>query len=130
MAAPSKVWKVVEMARRGGTDASERPRVVVSVGMSVDARVTLRRDSLLMDKSVRGLWASVPPDSSGPLHAAREWQLAELYKPQAVLEGSGSLVEDSAGPLPGLPTDFDEPADALYADFLPDDVVHRPGHEK
>lgn len=37
---------------------------------------------------------------------------------------------DSAGPLSGLPTEFDEPADVLYTDFLPEEIVQRPGHEK
>lgn len=105
----------------------DRPRVVVAVGTSVDGRVTLRRDSLLMDEAVRRLWAA--PPSAPALDAMRQSQLADLYQPRVVLEGSGSLVTDSVGPLTGLPTDFDEPAEVLYTDFLPEEVLQRPDHE-
>lgn len=110
--------------------AGGRPWVVVSVGMSVDGRVTLRRDSLLLNEKVRELCYSVTPPSSVALHAARESRIAELYQPQAVLEGSGSFVVDSTGPLCELPAEIDEPVDVLYADFLPEEIVERPGHEK
>jgi 2,5-diamino-6-(ribosylamino)-4(3H)-pyrimidinone 5'-phosphate reductase len=116
------------MGQVSGPDVLGRPRVVVAVGMSIDGRVTLRRDSRLMDPEVRPLWDSMSPPSAGVLNAARESQLRELYHPQAYLEGSGSLAADSAGPLTGLPTDFDEPMDVLYSDFLPKEIVERPGH--
>lgn len=109
--------------------STSRPRVVVSVGTSVDGRVTLRRDSLLMDEEVKRLWESVTPASSGPLHAARKRRLADLYQPKVVMEGSGSLVTDDVGPLTGLPTAFDDPVDVLYTDFLPQEVLDRPDHE-
>jgi riboflavin biosynthesis pyrimidine reductase len=105
-----------------------RPFVVVSVGASVDGRVTLRRSSLLMHPDAGKVWAEMSPPSSVPLHAAREAQIEELYKPQAVLEGSGSLVTDDQGPL-DLPADFDSPVSELYDDFLPESIVESPEHE-
>jgi riboflavin biosynthesis pyrimidine reductase len=107
-----------------------RPRVVVSVGASVDGRISLRRDRLLMDENASRIWQSLMPPSAQALGDARSSQLAGLYHPEAVLEGSGSLVADSAGPLAGLSTDLDCPEDQLYSDFLPEEVAERPGHEK
>jgi 2,5-diamino-6-(ribosylamino)-4(3H)-pyrimidinone 5'-phosphate reductase len=113
-----------------GTAASVagRPRVVVSVGASVDGRVTLRRDSRLMDKEVRQIWESIWP-SAPPDVPADTRSAGEVSQPQAVLEGSGSLVADAAGPLTGLPADFDVPTDVLHTDFLPEEVVKKPAQK-
>ncbi|NBE96747.1 deaminase [Nonomuraea sp. KC401] len=110
-------------------DETPRPRVVVSVSTSVDGRVTLRRDRLLMDDSADRIWRSMQPEGAQAAEDARSSLLAGLHGPQAVLEGSGSLVTDSAGPLTGLPEEFAEPVDALHTDFLPEEVAERPGHE-
>ncbi len=101
----------------------ERPTVVVSVQASVDGRVTLRRDCLLMGEDAARIWESLRPPGAAAVDAARDAQ----QQAEAVLEGSGSLVASTVGPLDGLP-----PADAddLYDDFLPDAVRERPGHEK
>jgi len=114
-----------------GSDAGDtgRPRVVVSVTMSVDGRIALRRGQLWTDEDASLIFPPRPP-SSQALEDARTSLLDKLYQPQAFLEGSGSFVRDSAGPLTGLPTDIDEPPDVLYTDFLPKEVVERPGHEK
>jgi riboflavin biosynthesis pyrimidine reductase len=108
----------------------DRPRVVVSVSTSVDGRVALRRDSLLMDEGASAVWQAMCPPSAKSLEDARTAQMESLYHPQAILEGSGSLVHDSAGPLTGLPAELEEPAEVLYTDFLPKEVVERPEHEK
>jgi riboflavin biosynthesis pyrimidine reductase len=108
----------------------DRPRVVVSVTMSVDGRVTLSRSRLLMDANASQVWQSLAPASAQALDKARSALIDGLYQPEAILEGSGSLVADSAGPLTDLPTDFDYPPDLLYSDFLPKEVLERPGHEK
>jgi 2,5-diamino-6-(ribosylamino)-4(3H)-pyrimidinone 5'-phosphate reductase len=121
-------WTRVEEV--SGAGAPDRPRVVVSVRTSVDGRVTLRRDQLLMDEDASRVWRSLLTPRAQALDDARSSQLASLYQPQAVLEGSGSLVTDSTGPLTGLLTEFGEPADVLYTDFLPVEVVERPDHEK
>lgn len=107
----------------------DRPRVVVSVCTSVDGRVTLRRDRLLLHEDAARAWRSLEPPGMRTAEAARDAQLEHLYGPQAVLEGSGSLVPEAAGPLTGLP-EPDGDVDALYTDHLPDDVVQRPGREK
>ena len=101
------------MEQVSGSGAMRRPRVVV-VGTSVDGRVTLRRDRLLMDEDASRIWRSLSPPSAQALDDARSSQLSSLYQPQAVLEGSGSLVADSVGPLTGLSTDFDYPEGLLY----------------
>jgi riboflavin biosynthesis pyrimidine reductase len=98
--------------------------------MSVDGRITLSRSRLLMDESASQVWQSLAPASAQALGDARSAQLDSLYRPEAILEGSGSLVADSAGPLTGLSTEFDYPPELLYSDFLPEEVVERPGHEK
>ncbi|WP_129668046.1 RibD family protein [Phytoactinopolyspora endophytica] len=113
-----------------GSGTIDRPRVVVSVDASVDGRVTLRRDRLLMDEDASLEWGSLHPPSAQVLGDMRSSQIANLYRPQAVLEGSGSLVTESAGPLTGLSAEFHGPADVLYTDFLPPEVVEGPDHEK
>jgi hypothetical protein len=79
-----------------------------------------------MDEDAARVWESLWPPSAQAREDARSAQLATLYQPQAVLEGSGSFVRDSAGPLTGLSTEFDDPADVLYTDFLPEEVSQRP----
>jgi 2,5-diamino-6-(ribosylamino)-4(3H)-pyrimidinone 5'-phosphate reductase len=107
---------------------TSRPRVVLSVGMSVDARVTLRRDTLLLDEHARQLMAVGVPPSAEHLEAARQALISSLYKPRVVLEGSGTFVTDDAGPLTDLPSG-DEPDDVLYGDYLPADVMERSDHD-
>lgn len=111
-------------------ERDERPRVVVSVSASVDGRVTLRRDCLLMAEDASQVWQSLLPPSARTLEEARSAQLSSLYHPQAVLEGSGSLVTEAGAPPAELPTDVGKPAEVLYTDFLPEDVLERPGHEQ
>ncbi len=106
----------------------EHPRVVVAVGTSVDSRVTLSSDRLLLDEATRRVWDSLQPQTMRAVADARGAQIERAYQPQAVLEGSGTFVTSAAGPLIGLPTDA--ATASLYADFLPDEVVHDPGREK
>ena len=103
---------------------SERPRVVVSVQASVDGRITLRRDCLLMSADAARVWASIRPPGAAAVDADR----AAEQQAEAVLEGSGSLVVSTAGPLDDLPAPSAGPE--LYDDFLPAAVRERPGHEK
>jgi 2,5-diamino-6-(ribosylamino)-4(3H)-pyrimidinone 5'-phosphate reductase len=112
------------MEQQSGSGVVGRPRVVVSVGASVDGRVTLRRASRLMEEDAGRIWKSIPPP--GPPGATDMRSSEDIDQPQAVLEGSASLVADSAGPLTGLPTEFDVPTDDLHADFLPADVAEKP----
>ncbi|WP_305786583.1 dihydrofolate reductase family protein [Symbioplanes lichenis] len=103
----------------------ERPRVVVSVTASVDGRLALRRESLLLHAAAAREWEALMPASADRVQAARTAYLERVWGPQAVLEGSGSFVPDHAGPVDGLPPDDGQPGD-----FLADAVVHRPGRRK
>lgn len=106
----------------------DRPRVVVAITMSVDGRIALRPGQLWNDPEPTRVHA-VPPPSAKALHDACTEYIDKLYHPQAFLEGSNSLVRPSAGPVAGLPGEFDESAEDLYTDFLPADVVERPDHK-
>ena len=46
----------------------ERPRVVMSVGASVDGKVTLTRQQILMQQPSGRLWADMVPPDADPLH--------------------------------------------------------------
>jgi len=95
----------------------DRPRVVVYGVVSVDGRLTLAPDVLLLYGDER--WEAIAGSSD-----VYE-RLKVTHKPQAFLEGSNSLVrsDEEPGPLPPIAGD---PA-PLYEDFLPEAVVHRPG---
>jgi 2,5-diamino-6-(ribosylamino)-4(3H)-pyrimidinone 5'-phosphate reductase len=93
----------------------EKPRVVVSVATSVDGRVSLRRDRPLMTTDDGKVWETLRPPSSAAVEQARTALLDRLYSPTATLEGSGSMVPPSAGPLTGLPP---AGSDDVYDDFL------------
>ena len=97
-----------------------RPRVVVHAVASVDGRITLAPDVLLLYGDER--WQAVAGSSDEVYE-----RLKFTYKPQVFLEGSGSFVLSNVEPEP-LPPVAGDPQ-SLYQDFLPDDVVHRPGHQ-
>jgi 2,5-diamino-6-(ribosylamino)-4(3H)-pyrimidinone 5'-phosphate reductase len=94
-----------------------RPRVVTHAVASVDGRLTLAPDVLLLTGDER--WF----DFAGESEEVSQL-LKSLHQPQVILEGSGSLVLDGA-PFVPLPAVDGDPA-ALYQDFLPTGVVHRP----
>jgi len=97
----------------------DRPRVVVCTSASVDGRVTLAPDVLLLYGDER--WQAVAGSSD-----MFDW-LKFTHKPQATLEGSGSFVLAGTEPEP-LPAVEGDPS-LLYEDFLPDAVVQRPRHQ-
>ncbi len=96
-----------------------RPRVIVAATASVDGRLTLAPDVLLLYGAVDERWQAVA-GSSDEVYKRLEF----TYKPQVFLEGSGSFVTESAEPEP-LPPVAGDPR-ALYQDFLPDDIIHHP----
>ncbi|MEV5961601.1 hypothetical protein AB0L70_07535 [Kribbella sp. NPDC051952] len=77
----------------------ERARVVVSVTASVDGRVTLGRDRLLLSEEAGRVWRSLKPAGADAVESARTALLDELYSPTAILEGSGTFVTEDARPL-------------------------------
>jgi hypothetical protein len=104
---------------RRETGAMNRPKVVIYGGVSVDGRLTIAPGVLLMFGDKR--WDSI----AGSDEEIDNW-LREKHKPQAYLEGSGSLVMYAEKPKP-LPSFKGDPK-MLYQDFLPDSVVKRPNH--
>jgi 2,5-diamino-6-(ribosylamino)-4(3H)-pyrimidinone 5'-phosphate reductase len=98
----------------------EKPRVVVSVATSVDGRVSLRRDRPLMTTDDGKTWETLRPPSAQAVEEARTALLDRLYSPTVTLEGSGSMVPPSAGPLTGLPP---AGADEVHEDFLAVDAA-------
>lgn len=103
------------------------PRVVVSMTASVDGRIALRRDDLLITESAAREWAALQPPGFAAADAARVADIEARHGPGAELAGSGSLVVDAAGPLGGLPA-CDDPA--VHDDFINPAVASRAGHEK
>jgi riboflavin biosynthesis pyrimidine reductase len=96
-----------------------RPKVVIYGGASVDGRLTIAPGVLLMFGDEK--WDSF----AGSDKEISNW-LREKHKPQAYLEGSGSLVTPTEKPKP-LPKTRDKP-EILYQDFLPEPIVKRPNH--
>jgi len=100
-------------------NSMNRPKVVVYGGVSLDGRLTTAPGVLLMFGDKR--WTAI----AGSDEEISKW-LRDKHKPQAYLEGSGSLVTEDEKPKP-LPRFKGDPK-TLYRDFLPDSVVKRAGH--
>ncbi|MGZ0153546.1 dihydrofolate reductase family protein [Kribbella sp. WER1] len=98
---------------------TQRPRVVVSVGASVDGKVALARDALLMRRPSSELWSALRPP------AAEKVDILEMVRTRfgcsAILEGSGSLIpeDETPGELPAYDGDVAE----LYEHFLPPEIT-------
>jgi riboflavin biosynthesis pyrimidine reductase len=92
----------------------KRPRIITHSHASLDGRLTLAADVLLLNGDER--WQAVAGAGDDAYRL-----IQETFKPQAMLEGSGSLVLDGQLPEPLPPFDCD--AASLYTDFLPDAVV-------
>ncbi len=95
----------------------KRPEVIVYAESSVDGRITVAPDVLLLFGDDR--W----PSAGDPSEALAE--LRRLHSPQAILEGSGSFVPPGgeSDPLPPAGDD----AVVLCADTLFEDIPSRPG---
>jgi 2,5-diamino-6-(ribosylamino)-4(3H)-pyrimidinone 5'-phosphate reductase len=98
-----------------------RPKVVVFSSASVDGRIAVSPDVLLLWGDER--WKKLDEEKQS---RAFEW-LKFTHEPQATLEGSGSFVreEDVPSPLQS----FEGAPESLYQDFLPETIVQRPGHQ-
>lgn len=101
-----------------------RPRVVVSVGASVDGKVALTRNAILMHQPSSELWGSMTPSAADSIAIDVLELVSRQYGCNAVLEGSGSFVSESeiADELPV----YDGDAAALYTHFLPEDITSQP----
>ena len=96
-----------------------KPKLVIYGDVSVDGRLTVGPDVLLLYGDER--WSALAPPSD-----ALDW-LKATHKPQAMLEGSGSFLTDGTLPEPLPPVVGD--TSALYQDYLPEAVLRRPGRE-
>jgi len=103
-----------------------RPRIVVLSAASLDGRMALGPD--------RTQWDELDdPRNADPYGGGGAWEdalsrIEEIHHPQAQIQGSGSFVtsEQELRPLPP----FEGDAEALYLDFLPDEVVGDPNLRK
>jgi 2,5-diamino-6-(ribosylamino)-4(3H)-pyrimidinone 5'-phosphate reductase len=98
----------------------DRPKVVVLNSASVDGRLAVSPDILLLHGDER--WKAIEGEGDFDLF---EW-LKFVHKPQATLEGSGSFARESEKSEPLPP--FEGDPQTLYQDFLPDAIVHHPDH--
>jgi 2,5-diamino-6-(ribosylamino)-4(3H)-pyrimidinone 5'-phosphate reductase len=96
----------------------DRPRVVVLNGASVDGRLAVSPEKLLLYGDER--WQALGGESDFDVF---KW-LKDHHKPGATLEGSGSFVREGQAPDPLPP--FEGDREALYQDFLPSDKVSSP----
>jgi len=96
--------------------ASPRPRVVVSSTASLDGRITLSKSELLLTPQVGQRWRSHWPSDVPELIAQRAADIEERHHPTVFLEGSGTFVADTAGPVTGIAGQHD-PSD-LRRDWL------------
>lgn len=87
---------------------------------SLDGRLTLAPGILLLYGDPRWQEAAGAAGSSGEVYA----KIKALHNPQALLEGSGSLVLEGQQSEPLPPCGGD--ARSLYQDFLPENVVNQP----
>ncbi len=102
----------------------QRPRVVVSVGASVDGKVALARDALLMHQPSADLWRAMEERPADPVPLDLIEVVKQQYGCNAVLEGSGSLVTGDSTPAE-LPA-YDGDAAELYRHFLPPEITGQP----
>ena len=95
-----------------------RPKVIVHNLASVDGRVSLAPNTLLLTGDPR--WEAVAGSTESVYR-----QLKQTYQPQALLEGSGSFVTDDFQPAHLPPVEGN--TEALYEDYLPKSLVEKLG---
>ncbi|MDD5537263.1 MAG: dihydrofolate reductase family protein [Candidatus Cloacimonetes bacterium] len=102
-----------------------RPKVVLYVGASVDGRITMATNSTMFDTYKQ-------PRLYEMLFSKDEWEsfsrtIFELHKPDMFMEGCNMLVAEN-DELKELPPYEGDPGE-LYQDFLPEEILHRPGRK-
>jgi 2,5-diamino-6-(ribosylamino)-4(3H)-pyrimidinone 5'-phosphate reductase len=98
----------------------KRPRIVVFSVATVDGRIALGPDRLIIQDSQT--WK----DLCGPGADVIRQQILSTEAPQVILEGSGTFVREGDLSPPLLPSGGESAA--LYSNYLPTEVLHRPGH--
>lgn len=102
----------------------KRPYLIVHTVASADGRISLGPNRTAFDDVGDERWQTIWA-SDIDLEQSRRDLLSE-YRPQVMLEGSGSFALEGA-PVRPLPA-ADLPSSLLLEDFLPDSVVNRPDH--
>jgi len=102
-----------------------RPKVVLYVGASVDGRITMNSNSTMFDIYKQ-------PELYEMLFKREEWEsfskaIFALHKPDMLLEGSNMVVAENQE-LTELPA-FEGNREELYQDYLPEDILNRPGRK-
>lgn len=103
-----------------------RPYLVVQMSTSVDGRVALGPNRTWWD-DLADPRCKNPDPGNDALWREVESNIKRLHNPQAEMQGCGSFVKDEEALMP-LPAYEGDPG-PLYQDFLPDEIVHRPGHQ-
>lgn len=100
----------------------DRPRIVVHQLASVDGRLTIAPDVLLLYGDER--WQAAAGTNDDAYQAIKS-----IHQPQATLEGSASFILPSAQPEPLPP--FTGDTAPLYQDYLPQEIVSeaQPSHK-
>ncbi len=102
----------------------KRPHLIVHTVASADGRVSLGPNRTAFDDVRDERWLAVWGSIENLEDDRRA--LVALYKPQVLLEGSGSIVTEG-GRLRELPAPDADDA-GLYEDYLPTSVVDSPDH--
>ncbi len=104
-----------------------RPHLVVHTVASVDGRVSLGPGRTGFDDVGDARWQAIWASGVDLEQSVRD--LVERFRPQVLLEGSGSFVKegDELAPLPPVLPGHAGESD-LLRDHLPDAVVGRSGH--
>lgn len=102
----------------------KRPYLIVHTVASADGRISLGSNRTAFDDVGDARWQTIWA-SDVDLEQSRRDLLSE-YRPQVLLEGSGSFALEGARVRPLPPADL--PSPVLLEDFLPDSVVNRPDH--
>ena len=102
----------------------KRPYLIVHAIASADGRVSLGSDRTAFEDAADARWHRIWACGKDLEQSRRD--LVSEYRPQVLLEGSGSFAREGAAPGRLPPADL--PSAELLQDFLPDDVVRAPDH--
>ena len=103
--------------------ALNRPYIYISLAASADGRIS-KGPNLTMWEEMADTRAQEEDNAGRPIGEEIGKSLRSIYKPQADMVGSNSLVKTEEF-LAQLPP-FEGDPKVLYQDFLPNDVVNRP----
>jgi riboflavin biosynthesis pyrimidine reductase len=103
----------------------DRPYIVIQISTSLDARVALGPNRTMWEEMADP--RAVSAEYGGDLWNEVGAKIAAEHHHQADMLGSGSLVKEGEE-LRALPP-YEGDAAALYADYLPDEIIHRPDHK-